>query len=167
MTIRKARASDAPAICAIWNPVIRDTLATFTTIEKTPEAAAAMIGAAGGAFLVAEAGGRMLGLATYGPFRAGPGYAFVVEHSIQLAATARRQGIGRALMAGLEQVAADAGKRVMVGAISGANPAAVAFHTALGFVEVGRMPGIGFKHGQWLELVLMQKRLGGARDERT
>ena len=33
--IRQAVAADAQAIAAIWNPVIRDTTATFTTVEKS------------------------------------------------------------------------------------------------------------------------------------
>jgi phosphinothricin acetyltransferase len=31
----------------------------------------------------------------------------------------------------------------------------------LGFVEVARMPETGFKFGQWLDLVLLQKTLDG------
>jgi phosphinothricin acetyltransferase len=164
--VRPARVADAPAICAIWNRVIRDSLVTFTTIEKDPDAVAAGIGAGAWPLLVAEGDGRVLGLATYGPFRSGPGYAFAVEHSVHLDPGARRQGVGRMLMAGVEKVAADAGKRVMVAAISGANPGAVAFHAAMGFAEVGRMPGVGFKGGQWLDLVLMQKDLA-ATQQRT
>lgn len=146
--------------------MISDSLVTFTTVRKSPAAVAAAIGAGAAPFLVAEAGGQVLGLATCGPFRSGPGYAFCVEHSVHLDPQARRRGIGTMLMEHLQQAAAVAGKRVMVAAISGANPGAVAFHAALGFTEVGRMPAVGFKAGQWLDLVLMQKRLA-AMQRRT
>ena len=35
MRLRDANVQDAPAIADLWNPIIRDTLNTFTTEEKT------------------------------------------------------------------------------------------------------------------------------------
>jgi L-amino acid N-acyltransferase YncA len=55
--IRDARPTDAAAIAAIWNPIIRDTDITFNPVEKTEAEIAALIAdrqAAGHAFLVAE-----------------------------------------------------------------------------------------------------------------
>jgi phosphinothricin acetyltransferase len=66
--IRDATPSDAPAIAAIWNPVIRDTAVTFNTAEKSLSDLATMITdrqAAGQGFLVTEAAGRIAGFATY------------------------------------------------------------------------------------------------------
>lgn len=159
MILRRARAADAEAICAIANPIIRDTLITFTTEQKTPEGVAAEIAARGAAYLVGEVDGQVLGFASYGQFRGGPGYAHSMEHSIQLAPRARGRGMGRALMARLADVAAENGVHVLVAGISGANPGGIGFHAALGFSEVGRMPEVGFKAGRWLDLVLMQKIL--------
>lgn len=163
MKVRQARSGDAAAICGIWNPVIRDSLITFTTDAKTEAGIVADIAARGPAFLVAEAEGAVVGFATYFPFRSGPGYARTVEHSIQLDPAARAQGTGRALMRRLEQVAAGAGVHLMIAAISGANPGAVAFHAHIGFVEVARLPEVGFKAGRWLDLILMQKFLASGR----
>lgn len=159
MIIRPATPEDIPAILAIWNPIIRDTTVTFTTAEKTPRSLAADIAARGPAFLVAERAGVLLGLATCGPFRGGPGYAHSAEHTIILAAAARGQGTGRALMSRLETVARDADIHALIGGVSGANPGAIAFHEALGFARVGHLPQVGRKFGQWLDLVLVQKIL--------
>ncbi len=165
MTVRAARPEDAGAVAAITNAIIRDTLVTFTTLERRPEEIAADIVERGPAFLVCEQAGRVVGFATYGPFRRGPGYAHTVEHSVQLAPTAHGQGLGRALMAQLEETARAEGHHVMVGGISAANPGGLAFHAAIGFAEVGRMPQVGRKQGRWLDLVLVQKILVSGADD--
>ena len=161
--IRNATAADCDAIAAIWNPVIRDTAITFTTAEKTAEGLAATLAekAAGGfPFLVAEAEGGLLGFATYGQFRAGPGYARTAEHSIILGPAARGRGVGRALMAALEARAAAAEFHSLIAGVSAENPAGRAFHAALGYAEIAVLPEVGFKFGRWMDLVLMQKRFG-------
>lgn len=106
--------------------------------------------------LVAESEGDVVGFGSFGDFRAWEGYAQTVEHSIYVDARARRQGIGRALLAALIERAREAGKHVMVGGIEAENHASIALHERLGFVEVGRMPQVGRKFGRWLDLVFMQ-----------
>lgn len=157
MKIRQAQVADAAAIAEITNTIIRDTLVTFTTDERSVESISQDIVSRGDSFLVAEKGKQVVGFATYGPYRSGPGYAQCRELTIQMAPDARGQGAGRALMAALEAAARVEGVHVLVGGISSANPGAVAFHAALGFTQVGHMPEVGFKWGKRLDLVLMQK----------
>lgn len=162
MTIRAATPADCAAIRDIWNPVIRDSLITFNPVEKTaPEldALLAAKAALGHPFLVAEAGGQVAGFATYGQFRAGAGYAHTMEHTIILAPQARGRGLGRALMADLEARARGADVHSMFAGVSAANPEGVAFHLALGYMQVARLPEVGRKAGRWIDLVLMQKFL--------
>lgn len=159
MTIRPATVEDAAVIAAIANDYVRGTLVTFTTDLRAPESVAADIAARAPAYLVAEAEGRVTGFATYGLFRIGPGYAHTREHTILLDPDARGRGLGRALMLALERTAREAGVHVLVGGVSGANPEGLAFHAAMGYREVGRMPQVGRKAGQWLDLVLVQKIL--------
>ncbi|MHC0053875.1 GNAT family N-acetyltransferase [Actibacterium sp. D379-3] len=160
--IRAAGPGDIPAIMSIWNPVIRDTLITFNPQEKTAADLAHLLAAkadAGHPFLVAEAAGLVLGFATYGAFRSGAGYAHTMEHTVILAPAARGQGTGRALIAGLVAQARAAGAHSLIAGVSAANPGGVAFHAAVGFAEVARLPQVGRKFDQWLDLVLMQKFL--------
>lgn len=157
--IRAAEPADAEAIARLWNWMIRTTLWTFTTIEKSPEDITDMMSARPGAFLVAREGDVIAGFLTFGSFRAGPGYAATVEHTILVSPDFHMRGIGRSLMqAGIEAARA-ARHHVMVGGISGRNPVGLSFHARLGFDEVGRMPQVGYKNGEWLDLVLMQKIL--------
>jgi L-amino acid N-acyltransferase len=160
--IRPATAQDAPAICALWNPIIRDTVVTFNPVAREPSEIVQMIAtrqAGPGAFFVAEESGRLLGFATYTQFRAGLGYGRCMEHSINLAPEARGQGLGPRLMTMLEDHARAAGHHIMVAAITGSNDGSVRFHAGLGYVHVGTMPQVGWKFGQYHDLVLMQKIL--------
>lgn len=162
MILRPAAAHDAPAVAAIWNPVIRDTAATFTTQEKTAEGLAADFGARvaeGKLFLLAEEAGEVLGFATYSQFRNGPGYARTMEHSVILSPVARGRGVGRTLMGALEDHARAGGVHSLWAGVRAENAAGVAFHRAIGFAEVARLPEVGHKFGRWMDLLLMQKIL--------
>ncbi|MEM6305548.1 MAG: N-acetyltransferase family protein [Pseudomonadota bacterium] len=159
MTLRAAVPEDAERVTALWNAMITQTLSTFTTIPRNIDEVGEVITTRSPAFLVLEIAGRVEGFATYGPFRPGPGYAHTVEHSVLLSEEAQGRGQGRALMAALEDVARAQEMHVLIGAVSSANPGAVAFHERLGFTQIGRLPEVGRKAGQWLDLILMQKLL--------
>ncbi|OIQ26875.1 MAG: GNAT family N-acetyltransferase [Alphaproteobacteria bacterium MedPE-SWcel] len=163
--MRPARSGDAEAIAALHADGVRHSLATFTTVVRTAPDWGEDIGS-GLPILVAEdsASGAFLGFAALGAFRSGPGYAHTAEHSIYLTEAARGHGVGRSLLIALENLAGSRDIHVLVAAISGANPSAQAFHAACGYREVARLPEVGYKWGQWLDLVLMQKIL---REEET
>ena len=148
MTIRQAELGDAAAIAEIWNGMIRDSLATFTSEEKTEAGIASLIADRSPDFWVAEVGGAVCGFVTYGP-----------GHTVILAPDQMGRGIGTTLMQTAMAQARAEGYHVMVAGISSANPGAVAFHAALGFTQVGHLPQVGRKAGQWLDLIFMQKTL--------
>ena len=160
--IRPAEPRDAAAVAAIWNPVIRDTAATFNAVEKSEDELIRLFiqkRDLGHAFLVAEQAGEILGFATYGQFRAGVGYARSLEHTIILGAGASGRGLGRALMAALEAQARASGAHSLMAGVSAENEPGLAFHRALGFTEVARVPEVGWKFDRWMDLVLLQKIL--------
>ncbi|NNK15975.1 MAG: N-acetyltransferase [Sulfitobacter sp.] len=160
MMIRPATDADAERIATLWNDIILTSLATFTTKVKSVSAVRELIQDRSEAFWVIDAEGDSdLGFVTYGPFRAGPGFAATVEHTVILGPSAQGRGYGRQLMTHALAAAAEQGHHVMVAGISSANPAAVAFHHALGFHQTGHIPEVGRKSGQWLDLILMQKTL--------
>lgn len=157
MKIRLATPADATAICDIWNPVIRDSIATFNSVEKTPDDVLSMY--EDKPTLVAENRNLIIGFVTYGQFRGGVGYAHTAEHTIHLAPAARGQGTGRALMDAVCEHAKTGGFHSMWAGISAENTSGVAFHARLGFVQVACLPEVGRKFGRWHDLILMQKRL--------
>lgn len=160
--IRPADEADYPAILDIWGPVVRDTTITFASVEKTLSTLASYIQGRrdmGREFFVAELAGVVAGFASYDQFRGGDGYVHAMEHTIVLGPRARGQGIGRSLMLAVEDHARDRGAHTMMAGISGENLAAISFHGAVGYEQVGRIPESGRKFGRWLDLVLMQKIL--------
>lgn len=160
--IIEAGARHATGILAIWNPVIRETAITFNAQEKDENELVRMIvgrADAGHGFLVAEEAGEVLGFATYAQFRAGVGYARAMEHTVMLGPEARGRGLGRALMEALEAQARDRGVHSMIGGVSAENAPGIAFHAAIGYAEVARVPEVGWKFDRWMDLVLMQKFL--------
>ena len=160
--IRPAEVQDARSIMDIWNLVISTTTHNFSSTLKTQEGVAAQIAdhwAAGHGIWVAELAGEVVGFASYGQFRGGNGYARCMEHSVHLTEAARGKGLGRALMTVLEDHARQGGAHQMIGGISGENTAGQAFHAALGYAPIARIPQAGWKWGRYLDLVLMQKML--------
>jgi L-amino acid N-acyltransferase YncA len=119
-------------------------------------------------YIVAESGGELAGYAYAGPFRARPAYRLTVENSVYVAPGSHRRGIGRALLAALIEASEKAGHRQMIAVIgdSTKQQASIALHAAAGFKHIGILPDTGFKHGRWLDTVLMQRAIGagGTRD---
>ncbi|MEP4197556.1 MAG: N-acetyltransferase family protein [Aliishimia sp.] len=156
--IRHATASDAAAICEIWNDAIRKTTATFTTQEKERDDIIGLVENSP-VFVLQDEDAKIAGFATYGPFRSGPGYVDVAEHSIYLSAQSRRSGHGRKLLSHTVKHAFENGIRILIAGIGGENTNAEEFHAAMGFDKVGHMPAIGSKFGRHHDLIFMQKNL--------
>jgi len=156
--LREAMAGDLPAIARILNAEIASGTASWTETPKTGtdmETWFAERRAGGYPLFVAEAGGEVLGYASYGPFRRGEGYRETVEHSVYVARGARGRGIARLLMERLIAEAQAAGFTRLVGGVSADQPASLGLHRALGFEEQGRLKGVGVKRGKRLDLALM------------
>ena len=84
-----------------------------------------------------------------------------VEDSIYVAPDAHRRGIGRALLARLIEDADARGFRQMIAVIGDSQQVpSIELHRALGFSLIGTLVAVGFKHGRWLDTVLMQRALG-------
>jgi L-amino acid N-acyltransferase YncA len=111
-------------------------------------------------FLVAEAGGTVAGYAYVTPWRPKPAYRHTVEDSVYLAPGQRGRGLGRLLLESLLTGCADAGMRQVIAVIADSgDPASVALHRACGFAEAGRLSQAGYKHGRWIDTVLLQRGL--------
>ena len=162
--IRPATKADLPAITAIYADAVKAGTATF---EIDPPDLAEMtrrfesLAEGGFPYLVATLDGAVVGYAYAGPYRARPAYRATVEDSIYIAPQRQGSGIGRRLLGALIDYAAEAGARQMVAVIGDrASAGSIALHRRLGFSDVGVLKAVGFKHGRWLDVVLMQRSLG-------
>jgi phosphinothricin acetyltransferase len=110
--------------------------------------------------LVADKAGVVVGYAYAVPFRKRPAYRYALKHSIYVHPEHLHSGIGRLLLPALIDACAAAGYRQMIGYIDASNHPSIQLHEAFGFRQVGCLPAIGFKFGEWTDSVIMQRSLG-------
>jgi L-amino acid N-acyltransferase YncA len=164
LCIRKATSADIPAITAVYRPAALYGTASFE-IEPPDEAEmlARMrkIVEGGYPYLVAEVADRIAGYAYAGPYRPRPAYRHTVEDSIYVAPEAQGTGVGRALLTALVAECARLGFRRMIAVIGDSRSlGSIRLHASCGFAHAGLLPAVGWKHGRWLDQVLMQRTLG-------
>lgn len=162
--IRAAGPGDVAAITRIYGEAVASGTATFE-IEPPPEAEMARrldgLLAKNFPYLVAEWAGVVAGYAYVAPYHARPAYRWSVEDSVYVAPEFQRRGWGRLLLARLIDGAEARGFRQMIAVVGdSANAASIALHAAAGFRRIGAVQSVGFKHGRWLDTVLMQRSLG-------
>ncbi len=163
LLIRSATTADAAAIASIYGHWVSRGTSSF---ELVPPSLFEMrhrldtLLAGGFPWLVAVRGGEIAGYAYAGPYRPRPAYRFTVEDSIYVAPAATGGGIGRRLLAALLDEATARGFRQMLAVMGDpANSGSARLHESLGFRVVGTFERVGYKHGRWLDTLLMQRDL--------
>ena len=164
LQIRAATTADIPAITAIYGAAVTGGTASFeldapnvTEMQRRWQT----ITDAGFPYLVAEQAGVVLGYAYVSQYRPRPAYRFSVENSIYVAPESHRSGVGLLLLAALIEAATAKGFRQMIAVIGDSRQSAsIGLHRRAGFIFAGTIHSVGFKHGRWLDSVLMQRALG-------
>lgn len=164
LTIRPCEEADIPAITTIYRDAVLNGRASFEidppTVDDMLARRAALV-SGGFPYIVAKMSGQVAGYAYAGAYRARPAYGATVEDSVYVDPAMKGLGIGRRLIDALIEEATARGFRQMIAIIGdSANTASVGVHRAAGFEHVGTFRSIGWKHGQWLDTVLMQRPLG-------
>jgi L-amino acid N-acyltransferase YncA len=164
LAVRDATQADLPGIAAIYAHHVRTGLASFETDppdDAEMRARFEAVRAKGFPYLVCEIGGRLAGFAYASTYRARPAYRYALEDSVYVDPVAAGGGAGRALLAALVERCEAIGCRQLVAVIGDSgNEASIGLHSALGFEKVGILRSIGYKHGRWVDSVLMQRRIG-------
>ena len=162
-TIRDATPDDIPTIQAIYAHHVLNGLASFEEVPPGPDEMRARfeaVRAAGKPYLVAEIDGAVAGYGYASNYRARSAYRFTLENSIYVDERLRGHGVGIALLEALIARCRGGPWRQMLAVIGdSANVASIGVHRKAGFSEVGVLRNVGYKHGRWVDSVLMQLEL--------
>ncbi|MET0289959.1 MAG: N-acetyltransferase family protein [Pseudoxanthomonas sp.] len=164
LTVRDATDRDLHAVTALYASEVRYGTATYereAPDETQMQRRHSTIVQAGYPYLVATIGDDLAGYAYASSYRARASYRWTCECTVYVVPSLQGRGAGRALLTALIDTCTQRGLRQMIAVIGDeTNVASVKLHQALGFQMVGRFPGLGRKHGRWLDALQLQRALG-------
>jgi phosphinothricin acetyltransferase len=159
--VRPARLQDAEAVAGIYNHGIKERQATFETRPRRPNEIEGWL-EEGRPFLVATEQDEILGFARVSAYSVRKAYAGVGEHGVYVSPSARRKGVGLALLNALADAAEQAGYHKLTSRVFTTNHASLRLHRAAGFTEVGIQRRHGQLDGEWKDTMLVERLLGDA-----
>jgi L-amino acid N-acyltransferase YncA len=166
VTVRSTSPDDLGVISDIYAHHVRTGVASFElTAPDRAEWARRFdtVASLGLPFLTACLDGEIVGYAYCAPWKTRPAYRHTVEDSVYVVPHAVGRGVGGRLLDGLLADCASSGIHQVIAVIVDADGAAsLALHRNRGFVDAGRLRSVGFKHGRWLDTVLLQRSLTSA-----
>jgi phosphinothricin acetyltransferase len=169
VTVRPARETDAPALCAIYAPYAEETAVSFEYAAPDEETFLGRMRTVMRRYpyLTAEADGEIVGYAYAGPFGGREAYGWSAEVTVYVRQDRRRSGAGRALYRALEACLRAQGVVNLYACVAvpaGPDPRltedSLRFHEHMGYREVGRFRGCGYKFGRWYDMVWLEKSVG-------
>ena len=110
-------------------------------------------------YLVGEKDGHILGYVYCHPYRERLAYQWSVEVTIYLAPAGQGKGLGRVLYEAMENILRLQGITMLYSCITLGNEHSIKMHEALGYRLIGTFSKSGYKNGQWLDTVWLEKQL--------
>lgn len=110
-------------------------------------------------YLVGEKDGQILGYVYCHPYRERLAYQWSVEVTIYLAPAGQGKGLGRVLYEAMESILRLQGITMLYSCITLGNEHSIKMHEALGYRLIGTFSKSGYKNGQWLDTVWLEKQL--------
>jgi L-amino acid N-acyltransferase len=159
MRIRDAVLADIGEMTTIYNQIVLTSTAIYNDRPATDEERIAWWKGRckqGFPVLVAEENGSVAGFASFGEFRAWPGYRFTVEGTVHIHSSARGRGVGTALLEELVRLAREMGKHTLIAGVDADNEASLRFLQRFGFERVAHFREVGYKFDRFLDLIFLQ-----------
>jgi phosphinothricin acetyltransferase len=159
--LRLATEADLPAINAIYNHYVVHSTCTYQIAPETAEARLHWFRKRSPVHpvTVAVVDGTVVGWASLNSFHPREAYARTVDNSVYIHPEWQRRGLGGLLLRDLIERARALGHHTILAGISSEQTPSIALHETHGFVQVGHLREVGFKHGQWLDVLTMQLML--------
>ncbi|UZR92711.1 GNAT family N-acetyltransferase [Chondrinema litorale] len=159
-TLKQCEAEQLPEILEILNEALLNTTALYeykprtldvmeTWFTKKKQGNYPIIGAF-------DTENKLLGFASFGPFRDWPAYKYSIEHSVYVRSDARGKGLGRILLQEIINKAEEQNYHMIVAGIDTENKGSIKLHEKEGFVFCGTIKHAGYKFGKWLDLSFYQ-----------
>jgi L-amino acid N-acyltransferase YncA len=162
--IRPSVEADVEAIAAIYAHHVLNGTGSFETEPPSAEEMRnrrASLVARDLPHLVAIQDGEVVGYSYAGPYRSRAAYGSTIESSVYVRSDVIGRGIGKQLLRALISACETRGFRQMVAVVGDSdNSSSIRLHEQLGFRLVGVLRSVGYKHGRWLDTVLLQLELG-------
>ncbi len=169
IVVRDAGEADMLAVQGIYAHYVLSSLATF---EETPPSLDVMLSRRrvcldnGLPYLVAVAGGEVVGFAYASAYHARPAYRFTIEDSVYVADGMRGRGVGSRLLTVLIERCEAGPWRQMVAIVGDSdNAGSIGLHRRLGFELTGVLRSVGRKFGRWVDTPILQRALGAGDGE--
>ena len=154
MNVRAVELRDAPALAAIYAPIVTATAISFEEVPPDAGEIARRIALVTRThpWLVADDAGTVAGYAYASKHRERAAYRWAVDTSVYVDERYRGRGVGRTLYAALFETLRRLGYLRAFAGVALPNAASEALHEAVGFREVGTYRGIGYKYGRWYDV---------------
>lgn len=168
LIIRDCTPDDVPTLLAIYSHYIENTAVTFEYDTPSIEEFRQRIDTiqAQYPYLVAELNGHIVGYIYASVFNTRRAARFTATTSIYIAEGHHGMGIGKTLYSALEERLAKQGIINLIATITWVDTPnshlthnSPLFHQKIGFTKVGHLHRVGYKFGEWYDLLYMEKQL--------
>ena len=162
LNFRKIRNGDIKKILVIYNYHIKNGLGNFEEKEVDYDIFFKFVKKIENLdlpFVVCEHNKDIIGFAYLNSFRNKSGYRFTFENSIYVDNKFTGKGVGSKLLENLLKVSEKYDKIKTIIAIIGDrnNKSSIKIHKKNGFNYIGTLKKVGFKNGNWVDSIYMQK----------
>ena len=158
--IRPARATDLPAIVAIYNSTIESRASTADLAPVSVASRQAWFAAHHGnrpLYVVEDTDGTIAAWGSFSDYYPRAAYRISAEISIYVAPERRGNGLGRKLLQEMLQRAPALGIKNVLAVIFAHNAASIALLQSQGFVEWGRLPQVCDLQTRLADIVILGK----------
>ena len=146
----------------IWNQGIAERRATFQAEARSAAHVRSRVGDPESLVLVADRDGEVTGWAWLTPYDDADYYRGVRECTIYVERSARRHGVGTALLGRLATEAERRGHHKLTAKLFTTNAESIALFRRRGFREVGVHRRHGRLDGEWRDVLVLERPLGEA-----